>query len=32
MLKLDLSSLEGVVSQEQINAMAAEVGAAHEKL
>ena len=29
MLKLDLSMLEGVVSQEQIQAMAPEVEAAH---
>ena len=32
MLKLDLSNLEGVVSQDQINAMAPEVEAAHAKL
>ena len=32
MLKLDLSMLEGVVSQEQLNAMAPEVEAAHAKL
>ena len=32
MLKLDLSMLEGVVSQEQIQAMAPEVEAAHAKL
>ncbi len=32
MLKLDLSKLEGVISQEQINAMASEVEAAHAKL
>ena len=32
MLKLDLSMLEGVVSQEQIRAMAPEVEAAHAKL
>ena len=32
MLKLDLSKLEGVVSQEEINAMAPEVEAAHAKL
>ena len=32
MLKLDLSKLEGVISQEQINAMAPEVEAAHAKL
>ena len=32
MLKLDLSKLEGVVSQDQINAMAPEVEAAHAKL
>ena len=32
MLKLDLSKLEGVVSQGQINAMAPEVEAAHAKL
>ena len=32
MLKLDLSNLEGVVSQDQINAMAPEVESAHAKL
>ena len=32
MLKLDLSMLEGVVSQEQLNAMAPEVEAAHARL
>ena len=32
MLKLDLSKLEGVISQDQITAMASEVGAAHAKL
>ena len=32
MLKLDLSMLEGVASQEQLNAMAPEVEAAHAKL
>ena len=32
MLKLDLSNLEGVVSQDQISAMASEVEAAHAKL
>ena len=32
MLKLDLSKLEGVVSQDQINAMAPEIEAAHAKL
>ena len=32
MLKLDLSNLEGVVSQEQVNALAPEVEAAHAKL
>ncbi len=32
MLKLDLSNLEGVISQDQINAMAPEVEAAHAKL
>ena len=32
MLKLDLSHLEGVISQEQIDAMAPEVEAAHAKL
>ena len=32
MLKLDLSKLEGVISQDQINAMAPEVEAAHAKL
>ena len=32
MLKLDLSMLEGAVSQEQLNAMAPEVEAAHAKL
>ena len=32
MLKLDLSNLEGVVSQAQIDAMAPEVEAAHAKL
>ena len=32
MLKLDLSKLEGVISQEQISAMAPEVEAAHAKL
>ncbi len=32
MLKLDLSKLEGVLSQDQINAMAPEVEAAHAKL
>ncbi len=32
MLKLDLSNLEGAVSQEQLAAMTAEVAAAHDKL
>ena len=32
MLKLDLSKLEGVVSQDRLNAMASEVEAAHAKL
>ncbi len=32
MLKLDLSNLEGVVSQEQLNGMAGELAAAHNKL
>ena len=32
MLKLNLSNLEGVISQDQINAMAPEVEAAHAKL